>query len=102
MKMIELELCNGNRILLPDDWSRIYNLRECTRKSYTFSRRFPFIKIIKKPYVSFRFMTTYLTLKDSDDLRLNVNCSLLQFASLFGVNVIQFEKALVDHDLSIA
>ena len=97
--VIEIELLNGTRILLPKDWSKIYKLEEKTAWHLGLSSAFPFLKLKKQCYVSFKFRTHYETLDDFFDPTYTVNCTLTQFASMFNINVLPFEKTLVENDL---
>jgi hypothetical protein len=96
---VELELLNRNHVLLPNDWSKVYNLKEKSRVKLKLVSRFPFISFEKERYVKFRFRTQYKTIDSLYDPSFNVRCSLSQLAFIFGVNFRPFEKSLVEHDL---
>ena len=96
---VELELLNGDHILLPNVWSKIYNLKENTRVKLKLISKFPFISFEKERYVKFRFRTHYETLDSMFDPSFNVRCSLSQLAFLFGVDFRKFEETLLDYDL---
>ena len=99
-KLIEIELLSGNRILLLSQWEKVYNLCEKTRWLIRRSSTFPFFKFEKKRYVKFKFRTHYETINDFSDPTYRVNCTLYQFASMFGVEISPFEKVLVENDLA--
>ena len=96
---VELELLNGTRILLPNEWFKIYNLKEKIRVKLKFISKFPFISFEKERYVQFNFRKCYESLDSILDPRFKVKCNLSQLAFLFGVNFTQFEQSLVEHDL---
>ena len=95
---IEIELLNGKRMLLQNDWKKVYNICEKTKKIFKFLPKFPFIKIEKIKYVSFNFMTHYEAMQSISDPKYNVKCSLQQFASLFDVTIVPFEYGLIAGD----
>ena len=99
-EFVEIELLNHKRILIPNQWHKIYNLVEKERHIFRFTRKFPFVKIEKQRYVSFRFQTVYETLRDFADKHYKVNCLLRHFLALFGVkNVKSFEQGRIEGDL---
>lgn len=100
--VIEIELLNGTRILLQKSWSKIYNLKEKTVWHLGLSSSFPFLRLKKQRCVSFKFRTKFETIDDFFDPTYTVNCTLTQFASMFNVNILPFEKALVESDLRYA
>lgn len=57
--MIELVLTNRNKVLGSFDLEKIYNVEERSRLVFSFTYRFPFVKISKRPYVYFRYKTIY-------------------------------------------
>lgn len=95
---IEIELTNGKRILVVNDWDRVYDLYEKSYSSISFTKRFPFVKIDKCLYTSFK-MQEYKGMVSYDDERYKVNCSLVQLASMFGVKLKSFDRAKVEGDL---
>lgn len=98
---IELELMNGNRVILQKDWGKVYSLKEKNCHCIKFTATFPFLRISRKRYVSFKFRTTYETLNSCDDPRYNVNCTLIELAKLFGEYVKQFELNVVENDVNV-
>ena len=97
---IELELLSKNRILFhQSSWDKIYNLIEKTHTSIVFSSKFPFVSFKKSPYVTFKLRTHYTYLDSIADPRYNVNCTLCEFARLFGHEVAQFEETIVKCNL---
>ena len=97
---VEIELLNHTRILIPNRWVKIYDLREKERHIFKFDKCFPFLKIEKQRYVSFRFQTVYETSRDRADKSYKVNCSLRHFLALFEVkNVKSFEQGCIEGDL---
>lgn len=96
---VEIELLNGNRILLPNDWFKVYGLKEKIRVKLKLVSKFPFISFEKERYVKFKFRTHYESLDSIFDPCFKVKCNLSQLAFLFGVNFTQFEQSLVEHDL---
>lgn len=97
---IEIELINGNRVLLEQKWNKVYNLCEKTRWLLKRTPVFPFFKFEKQRYVKFKFMTAYETITSCTDPTYRVKCTLLQFASMFGIKISPFEKTLVENDLA--
>ena len=98
--MVEIELLHGKRILLPKCWEKVYNVCEKTGWIIRMSSAFPFFTFEKCRYVKFKFMTQYETIGDRLDPTYRVNCTLCQFASIFGVEISHFEKMLVENDLA--
>ena len=97
---VEIELLNHTRILIPNRWDKIYDLREKERHIFKFDKCFPFLKIEKQRYVSFRYKT-YENTKSYTDKYYKVNCLLWHFLALFGVkNVKSFEQGCIEGDLS--
>lgn len=97
--LIELELCNGKKIPIVPDWNKVYDLYEGTRRSFKLSKKFPFIEIVKTSYTSFKYRVNYETIDSIMDPRYKVNCSLVQLAYLFGVDIESFEQMMVNFDL---
>ena len=98
--LVEIELLSGKRILLPKLWEKVYNLCEKTRWLIRRSSTFPFCKFEKKCYVKFKVRTHYETINDFSDPTYRVNCTLRQFASMFGIEISSFEQMLVENDLA--
>ena len=99
-EFIEIELLNHTRILIPNKWDKIYDLREKERYIFKFNKCFPFLKIEKQRYVSFRFKTVYENFRDNDDKHYKANCLLKHFLALFEVkNVKSFEEGKIEGDL---
>lgn len=98
--VVEIELLSGNRILLPKRWEKIYNLCEKTRWIIRRSSVFPFFKFEKQRYVKFKFRTHYETINDFSDPTYRANCTLRQFAFIFGIEISSFEQMLVENDLA--
>ena len=99
-EMIELELTNRKRIVIPFDFEKIYGVREVFYYKFLFSRRFPFVHVDKRIGTRFRLRTHYETLDDVRDPKYTVNCSIKQFYSLFNVHVIPFEARCIEGDLT--
>ena len=95
---VEIELLNGNRILLPNDWFKVYSLKEKIRVKLKLVSKFPFISFEKERYVKFKLRTHYESLDSIFDPCFKVKCNLSQLAFLFGVNFTPFEKSLIEHD----
>ena len=89
--LVEIELLSRKRILLPKRWEKVYNACEKTRWLIRRSSTFPFFKFENKRYVKFKFRTHYETVNDFSDPTYRVNCTLSQFASMFGVEISPFE-----------
>ena len=98
--LVEIELLSGKRIILPKRWEKVYNACEKTGWLIRMSSAFPFFKFEKCRYVKFKFRTHYETLNDRLDPTYRVNCTLFQFASMFGVEIEPFERMLVENDLT--
>lgn len=97
--LIEIELCNGEKILIERCWSKIYSLFEITKRSFKFVKRFPFIEVTKRRCCSFKIRTKYESFDSILDPKYEVNCTLVQFAQLFGVEIRSFEEAIVKNDI---
>lgn len=96
---IEVELLNGEHILIENDWSKLYNIKEKTRHFIKMVSRFPFLTLEKEKYVKFKFRKQYTYLDSPFDPSFKVRCSLSQLAALFGVDFRKFEETLLYHDL---
>ena len=96
---IEIELTNGDRVLVENNWKKVYDVKESEKSCITFSHKFPFFKVVKHRYVSFKIQTEYETLKSFLDPRYHVHCSLVQLAKMFDVDVKPFELNVVENDL---
>lgn len=92
-EMIEVEVLSGKRFLLDNDWSKVYKLVEKTKSIIRLHSKFPFIFFEKKTFCEFKFKTFYSELTSVFDKRYKVNCNILQLASLFDVNVKQFDES---------
>ena len=99
MNMIEIETISGNRFLIDNDWSKVYNLVEKTRYVMKLQTKFPFIVFKKHTFCDFKFKTVYNTLRSCFDKRIKANCNILQLASLFDVNVKCFDESCTNHDM---
>ena len=99
-ELIEIELTNSNRVVLQKDWEKVYDLTEQNSHCIEFTSKFPFLRISRKRYVSFKFRTTYETMNSLCDSRYNVNHTLIELAKMFGVDVKPFELNVVEHDLN--
>lgn len=98
--LVEIELLSGNRILLPNQWEKVYNACEKTGWLIRMSSAFPFFKFEKKRYVKFKFRTHYEMINDFYDPTYRANCTLRQFAFIFGIEISFFEQMLVENDLA--
>ena len=96
--LIEIELTNGNHIVIKNNWDKIYNICEKTYATWHLTSRFPFIAIRHHRYTSFKIQEG-VYVKTCYDKRYKVNCTLCQFASMFGVKLKSFEQACVEADL---
>lgn len=96
---VEIELINGHRMLIDNDWSKVYSIEEKIKKSFKLISSFPFVEVENKKYVTFMYRTKSEYLNSEDDPVYNVNCSISQLAKLFGVKVTEFEKAMIEHDI---
>lgn len=101
LEYIEIELTNGNRVLLQKDWEKVYSLEEKNCRCIEFTIKFPFLRISKKRYVSFKFRTTYETMNSLCDSRYCVNCTLIELAKMFDVDVKPFELNVVENDMNV-
>lgn len=100
LDFVEIELLNKKRLLLENDWTKVRNLVEKTGYFIKSSSRFPFFSIEKRRYCSFMFRTTYDTIDSFFDPKYKVNCTLPQLAALFDVAFKEFDKTIVEHDIS--
>ena len=98
-RMVEVKLVNGNRVLLPNDFRRVYNLVEKTTTCITWTAKFPFLKFEKHTYVKFKFESCHSVSKNIYDPVYKVDCMALQLASLFDVNAKPFEFSVITYDL---
>lgn len=98
--MIEIELINGNRILLSSEWGKVYKLIEKTRLVIKFAKKFPFVYISTKQYTQFKYRSIYETINSAFDPTYRVNCTIVQLAALFGEHVTTFEEGMIDSTLS--
>ena len=98
--VVEIELLSRKRILLPKSWEKVYNICEKTRWLIRRASTFPFFKFEKQRYVKFKFRTQYETIDSFCDPTYRVNCTLSQFASIFGVEIPPFERVIVENDLA--
>ena len=97
---VELELLDKQRVLFhPYDWNKIYKLVERSRTVARFTKKFPFVEFKKLPYVTFKLRTEYEYLDSISDPRYNVNCTLREFAALFGKDIVPFEETIVKHNI---
>ena len=97
--LVEIEDLNGNRFLIDNHWSKIYDLVEKTRFVVRWCSRFPFVHFEKQRYCSFKFRTIYTTLNSFFDKRYKINCNLSQLAALFGIEFKEFDRTIVMHDV---
>lgn len=100
LNYLELELTNSKRILIENDWDKVYDIHEIHCHSLKFTKTFPFISFVEKMYTSFKFRTQYATLNSYFDPKYKVNCSLLQLTKMFGAKVKSFEKMCIENDLN--
>ena len=91
--MIELVLTNGNKVLKAFDIEKIYNTYEGKRHVISFTYRFPFVKISKKPYVYFRYKTVYNLATSPWDAIYKVDCNLIEFCKLLDISFSSFAEA---------
>ena len=99
MNMIEIETISGNRLLIDNDWSKVYNLVEKTRYVMKLQTTFRFIVFKKHIFCDFKFKTIYNTLTSWCNKRIKAKCNILQLASLFDVNVKCFDESCINHDM---
>ena len=96
---VEIEVLNGKRFLLENNWEKVYNLAEKSWYSFKLSSKFPFISFEKHRYCTFKFRT----FRNNDsflDKKFNVNCNLSQLAALFDVDFKEFDLTMVNHDVT--
>ena len=84
--MIELVLTNGNKVLGSFDLEKIHNVEERSRLVFSFTYRFPFVKISKRPYVCFRYKTVYNVATSPWDAIYKVDCNLIEFCKLLDIS----------------
>lgn len=93
VKMVELHLVNGKKVLVGIDLEKIYDVEERTRKVLSFKKQFPFVSFASVPYVHFRMKTHYEYLKSCLDGTYNVDCDLAAFCKLVDLNFSSFSEA---------
>lgn len=98
---IEIELIDGSCTLIPNDWFRVYDVHEFTRKSCKFVVRFPFIKIIHERCTSFWVENLRGFPSYTYDKHYKARCTAVQLAKMFGMRVLEFEKTLVLSDVNV-
>lgn len=86
--------------MIPNDWSRIYDVREFTKKSCKFVARFPFIKIIRERCTSFWVEDLPGLPSHVYDKHYKAQCSIAQLAKLFRAQYVELEKTLVLADVN--
>lgn len=97
---VEVELLNGKRLILDKNMDKVYDLCEKPCLVFKWSSSFPFFHIERRRVVRFRYRKHYETINDWLDPKYTVNCTLVQFTALFGVNVKPFELAIVQNDIN--
>ena len=97
--LIEVELLNGKRILIEKRWDKVYDIIEKYYNKLKFKHTFPFFTFEKIHYVKFTLQTTYQTARSRYDKVFKVNCTLIQFALLFGVKIPSFDVAKIKSDV---
>ena len=99
--LIEIELLNGKHIMIDDDVEKIHDACEKTKSKLRFSLKFPFVKVEKIRYTEFQYRQKYESFNKSDDPIYKVNCRLVQFMNLIGVDVKPFpyEQFKIEDDL---
>lgn len=96
---IEIELTNGKRILVENDWEKIYDVKEKFRFKFKLMKKFPFFKIIRQRIVSFKVHKTYNYMESVFDPSYAIKNSLLDLATMFGVSVKSFEQNMIECEL---
>lgn len=91
-KNLELELMNGTKVIGTFDLKRVYSLVGRTRKRLRLSRKFPFFRVEREEYVTFRYQDTYETMRDMSDSRYSVRLPLADFVAAFGVDFVPYEE----------
>ena len=82
---VEIELIDGTKKILLQDWDRIYRILEKEAFELKFSSKFPFIVKETYRYTSFYFMT-YTSGPNVYDKKFKAKCTILQLAKLFNAN----------------
>jgi len=98
---IELELLDGEHVLIDNAIERIHNASEKIKTKFCFSSKFPFLKITKVRYTEFQCRPASESYNRLDDPVYSVNCRLVQFMNLIGVEVKPFpyEQFKIEDDL---
>ncbi len=98
---IELELLDGEHVLIDNAVERIHNASEKIKTKFCFSCRFPFLKIKKVRYTEFQCRPACESYNNPRDPVYRANCRLVQFMSLIGVEVKPFpyEQFKIEDDL---
>ncbi len=97
---VEIELLNGKRLMIEKRIDKVYDLYEKPCLVFKWSSSFPFFRIERRRVVRFRYRKFYETIDSWLDPRYIVNCTLVQFVALFGVNLKPFELAIVQNDIN--
>lgn len=80
---------------------KVYSLEEKNCRCIEFTTKFPFLRISRKRYVSFKFRTIYETMNSLCDSRYHVNCTLIELAKMFDIDVKPFELNVVENDMNV-
>lgn len=97
---VEVELLNGKRLILEKNIDKVYDLCEKPCLVFKWSSSFPFFHIERRRVVRFRYRKFYDSINSRLDPRYIVNCTLVQFAALFGARLKPFELAIVQNDIN--
>lgn len=99
--LIEIELLDGNHVLIDADVERIHDASEKIKTKIYFSSKFPFLKTKKVRYTKFQCRPAYESFNSDDDPVYKVNCKLVQFMKLIGIDVKPFpyEQFKIEDDL---
>lgn len=97
---IELQLTNGKKVIITNfDKTKVYDIREKSISKFSFSLKFPFVKIIKNTIIKFRYRTIFNYVNSYLDSEYSVDCNLRQFCKIVGIEVNHWEKSIMDLDL---
>ena len=97
--MIELELVDGTRVLVTSDWSKLYNIREHTKRKLKLCSKFPFIYKHEEKLTTFTCQDCYNTIRSAHDSMYTVKMSLQELALAYGQKIMTFEECKVNADL---
>lgn len=97
--MIELELVDGTRVLVTNDWDKLYHIKEHIIYKWKLCSKFPFIARHKMRFTTFTYQDQYSTIRSGFDSMYTVKMSLQELALAFGQKITTFEECKVNADL---